>query len=454
MPTTFNVRIWKTEKYEGKRATTYVVRWGVDGSARKSRYATKAMAESFRAELVTAVRRGDPFDVQTGRPVAMLRREAVTTTWFDFACMYVEMKWPAISPKHRKGIAEALATVTLALLTEEVDSETAKLMRSALLNWGFNRRRGSPEQPDEVTTLLNWIGHTSRPIADLSRPEVVRKVLDAAATKVDGTRAGGRTAAWKRSILSTALGYAVERRLLESNPVKAIAWSAPRTVQRVDRRSVANPAQARALLEAVRTTPRSGHLLVGFFACLYYSALRPEEAVNLRARNLDLPDDGWGWITLDGATAEVDKQWTDSGLRRDERELKHRAAGETRRVPCPPALTSILREHVTNYGVDEDGRLFRGERGGACASATYTRLWNRARKTTLTTAQYASPLARRPYDLRHAAVSTWLNGGVAPSQVAEWAGHSVEVLLRVYAKCLDGSEDQALLRIEQALQGP
>ncbi len=34
-----------------------------------------------------------------------------------------------------------------------------------------------------------------------------------------------------------------------------------------------------------------------------------------------------------------------------------------------------------------------------------------------------------PYDLRHAAMSTWLNGGVPAAQVAEWAGHSVEVLL-------------------------
>ena len=41
--------------------------------------------------------------------------------------------------------------------------------------------------------------------------------------------------------------------------------------------------------------------------------------------------------------------------------------------------------------------------------------------------------------LRHAAVSTWLNGGVPPTQVAEWAGHSVAVLLRVYAKCIAGS---------------
>jgi hypothetical protein len=34
-------------------------------------------------------------------------------------------------------------------------------------------------------------------------------------------------------------------------------------------------------------------------------------------------------------------------------------------------------------------------------------------------------------------VSTWPNGGVPPTMVAESAGHSVEVLLRIYAKCLD-----------------
>jgi hypothetical protein len=62
----------------------------------------------------------------------------------------------------------------------------------------------------------------------------------------------------------------------------------------------------------------------------------------------------------------------------------------------------------------------------------------------------ASPLAERPYDLRHARLSTWLSAGVVPAQVAEWAGNSVAVLLRVYAKCLVGSEQTALRRIEEA----
>jgi len=34
----------------------------------------------------------------------------------------------------------------------------------------------------------------------------------------------------------------------------------------------------------------------------------------------------------------------------------------------------------------------------------------------------ASPLAGRPYDLRHAAVSLWLNAGVPATEVAERAG--------------------------------
>lgn len=62
-----------------------------------------------------------------------------------------------------------------------------------------------------------------------------------------------------------------------------------------------------------------------------------------------------------------------------------------------------------------------------------------------------TPLAKRSYDLRHAAVSTWLNGGVPATTVAAWAGHSVEILLKIYAKCLDGQDATARLRVEGAL---
>jgi hypothetical protein len=38
--------------------------------------------------------------------------------------------------------------------------------------------------------------------------------------------------------------------------------------------------------------------LSAFFGCLYYGALRPEEAIVLRLADCHLPRHGWGTLTL------------------------------------------------------------------------------------------------------------------------------------------------------------
>jgi integrase len=63
-------------------------------------------------------------------------------------------------------------------------------------------------------------------------------------------------------------------------------------------------------------------------------------------------------------------------------------------------------------------------------------------------------LGRRPYDLRHAAVSLRLNSGVPATEVARRAGHGVAVLLKVYAHCIDGQANEANKRINDALDTP
>jgi integrase len=202
------------------------------------------------------------------------------------------------------------------------------------------------------------------------------------------------------------------------------------------------------------------------YACSYYSALRPEEAINLRAHNVVLPalvwnrttqeweepEDAWGEFHLEKAAPHAGIRWTDNGNARDTRGLKHRARSATRTVPIPPELTRILRAHFAEFGTDSEGRLFRGAHGGDVPAGLYNRVWRKARAATFTPTVLALPLARVPYDLRHACVSTWLNAGVEPTRVAEWAGHSVDVLLRVYAHCLDGREEVARQRIEAAMR--
>jgi integrase len=77
--------------------------------------------------------------------------------------------------------------------------------------------------------------------------------------------------------------------------------------------------------------------------------------------------------------------------------------------------------------------------------------WAEARAKALTPAQCRSQLGRRPYDLRHAAVSLWLNSGCPATEVARRAGHGVAVLRKIYAHCIDGQAEAANQRITDAL---
>jgi integrase len=78
--------------------------------------------------------------------------------------------------------------------------------------------------------------------------------------------------------------------------------------------------------------------------------------------------------------------------------------------------------------------------------------WQKVRKASLSTEELGSPLMRRPYDLRHSGVTWRLNSGVPATEVAAWAGHSVEVLMRVYARCVTGLEDVWISRMDGALR--
>lgn len=54
------------------------------------------------------------------------------------------------------------------------------------------------------------------------------------------------------------------------------------------------------------------------------------------------------------------KQWTDTGMVHEVRGLKGRAKDDTRVVPCRPALTRVLREHVKAEGPKPGDLLFPG----------------------------------------------------------------------------------------------
>jgi hypothetical protein len=137
-----------------------------------------------------------------------------------------------------------------------------------------------------------------------------------------------------------------------------------------------------------------------------------------------------------------------------QRGLKRRPDGAIRMVPAPPALVAMLRAHFTAYGPAPDGRVFRGTRGGPLSGSVYGRAWQSARTLALGPELATGGLARRPYDLRHAALSLWLNAGGDPAQIAARAGNSVAVLLTVYSHCIHGRDDLLNQQISRVLGPP
>jgi len=233
LATTYDVRIYSIRTHTSKRGVdTFNLRWNVAGKTFCKTFKTKGLAESHRAELITAQRAGTPFDVAEGLPITILRNRRDSITWYQHAMDFIDMKWSTLEGGSRRTYAESLATVTAAMV---------------------HTKRGVPE-------------------------------------------------------------------------------------------------------------------------------------------------------------------------------------------------------HLETYGTTADGRIFRNSNGNSMTYASYGQVWRKAREETLTMAQARSPLGKRPYDLRHACLSTWLNAGVPATQVAEWAGHSVAMLLSTYAKCLDGQENAAMMKIESALE--
>jgi integrase len=455
MATTFDVRIWGIRSYVGKKQSTHTVRWTVSGKEFPETFATKGLAEAFRARLLTATRLGEAFDTETGLPVSWERLNKNVPTWYEHAVKFTEMKWDRLAPKSRAAIADSLATVTAALVTTDRRKPDPILLRSALATWAFNvnARKAGAQPPERFATAISWIQRNSLRIDKLMDAATTRGALDAMTKLPSGGDAKPTTVNRKRFAFHQALEYAVELKDLPSNPLDTVRWRRPQSTGAVDKRSVVNPTQARALLDAVRDQGTQGAHLVAFFATVYFAATRPGEALDIHEDDLTLPAKGWGEVWLSRSNPQPGKAWTDDGQAGKSKALKHRERGEGRPVPLCPELVVILRKHLDEFRAAPDGRIFQGQRGvnPMVSKSTYAKVWRDARVKAFGKKATAMPLAKRPYDLRHACVSTWLNAGVPATQVAEWAGHSVDVLLRIYAKCIDGTQDAARQRIQDAL---
>lgn len=140
-------------------------------------------------------------------------------------------------------------------------------------------------------------------------------------------------------------------------------------------------------------------------------------------------------------------RFTADGNAIEEKGLKHRATGSVREVPLPPPLVDSLQVHVERW---DDDALFLNVNGQPMTSRSYNPIWRRARETVWTARPELDTTT--VYDLRHAAATMMLRAGVPPAEVARRLGHSIDVLLRVYAGVLVEEHERSNEMIDAELE--
>lgn len=445
----FKVRLRKTDVYEGKRKTTYYVRWTVERIPFKQPFDSQDAAKSYEAALRTAANDGLPFSTTTGEPVAWDRElpdqpepePPAPVGLLDHLRDYTRSRWSRWSAHQRENVADTLMNAMIALLPHQ-DRPDGEALRKALRRHAFNRNAAEPT--GNVRTALTWALEHQPPVTCLEDLEAMNAVIEQFATRIDGGKRVTGSQQRMRAAFNTPIDRAIAAGHITTNVLQTHPdfKTAPftNTPGTVDKRVCANIEQGRRLLEAVETIQWSGPRLKAFYAVIFYAGLRPEEAADLRRTNITLPVNGRGCgeMYLEGATTYTSPAWTDDGTNREHRGLKHRAPDTVRTVPISPALAAILRGHLTAFEPGPDGRVFASHYGQIISPRTCQKVFRKARTAAFTEQEAASPLASRIYDLRHACLTRWLNAGVPAPDVATWAGNSVEVLHRHYYNCVAG----------------
>lgn len=287
--------------------------------------------------------------------------------------------------------------------------------------------------------FADWLSKWSIRLQDIE-PALLERVLQVATTKRDGGVMSPEVVRRRRNLLGAVLRAAVRRELIVSNPLQRIEWRAPARTLAVDISTVPSPADVRAVVDQVAALRTDGARYAGLFAAIGLAGMRPSEAIGLKVSNLELADEGWGLARLRGALTNPGTRYTADRSVTEAKALKQRAVGTVREVPLPPGLVADLRRHLDRFP-PVGGRVFSSGAGRPMTSTGYGPVWVRARGRLWPEGHALS--GATVYDLRHAAATLMLRAKVPPAEVARRLGHSVDVLMRVYAGVFQDERDRS-----------
>ncbi|MEU2023955.1 hypothetical protein ABZ565_17640 [Streptomyces sp. NPDC016469] len=185
--------------------------------------------------------------------------------------------------------------------------------------------------------------------------------------------------------------------------------------------------QCFSILDWAAEQPQNGLVLRAFLASIALAALQPKEALVLRVRDVELADDGSGWLLIFPQGQE-------------RRETDSERAGAERRVPACRKLVALLKAEIVRRELRPDDAIFVLDDGRPLTAPVYRKIWKQARAAVLEGHEADSSLGRNISALRDACIAAWLKNGDQSAAhifvVAECAGMSAPRLAERFAHCL------------------
>ncbi len=151
-------------KTDHKRKLPHYVRWRVAGKQHWHSFPSKDGTEGaneFYAKLVQAKNAGQPFDLETGMPTALYRKEDAPVA--NLAQKFMIAEWQRLSPNTRRSYAEAMAAFTFAAIDPDARSSEPPGARTKFTTWlrpsGVDPkgRPTWPEWGDLDHDVRNWL---------------------------------------------------------------------------------------------------------------------------------------------------------------------------------------------------------------------------------------------------------------------------------------------------------
>ena len=295
----------------------------------------------------------------------------------------------------------------------------------------------------------NWLDRHSLPLTEVT-DQHLHDFLDHVRTiGPDGERRELKPSsiARTRAAVRGAFSAARKRRLIDWDPFDAVESPRQPDQFKVDAEMVMTPTQVADMAEACGAVhpPFKAFVLVQGM-----SGLRPGEAVALRSRDLVRSEGTITSIVVRGTQSTVAARYFTSDEDR-RRPLKGRGPKATRTVPAWPVLADALADTGAGTGDPPNGPLFLSPGGRPIDTSNFYRdAWRPAREQVFAA---DDPLRSATlHDLRHAAITTWLNAGVALKTAQTWSGHrTLSVLLDTYLGVMKGDDAEGRSRVQALL---